>query len=492
MTDTLDARHSTGARTNSSLAMLENNNQFDTVIIGAGIAGLGAAHRLHQAGHSVLVLESSDRVGGAITTHCDGPRVLERGPSSFLSSGDAMLSLVDSLGLSPDILAMPLRDAKRYIYAGDRVCPVPMGPGSFFGTDLLSLKGKLRLMSEPFRKGRTDPEDESLEDFAKRRVGIEAVKRLLHPMICGVYAGDPAQLSAASVAGRFTNLEREYGSILKGFLKSAKKCKASQEKNPKPKAPKTICTIRGGLARIPQTIADRLKDRVLLNAEVMSIARSESTGDYAIELRCGEAPNTQVNARSVICATPVTVASQIIGTLSRKAADDLAKIPANRVCVVSTIYPKSSIPRTLDGFGFLVARDEPLRILGSLWYSSIFPEHADASEVILNQFVGGARHPEYVDLSDDELIALVREDLQRSLNIRQEPSTTYITRWTPAIAQPPVGHPSIVEAVQQELKQFPGLELAGNYLCGISMNDALVSGFKAAESTETYIQSKAA
>ncbi len=487
MLNTLNARQGSAAEASQETnAPSGDACETDVAIVGAGIAGLGAAFRLERSGQSILVLEEADRVGGSIITHSDSGRLIERGPSSYLSSGTEMVELVNSLDLGGEILEVPLREAKRYIYADGRVQPVPAGPGSFFGTGLLSWGGKLRLLSEPFRGPGKPVDDESLESFVERRVGKEAVARLLYPMVSGVYAGDPGELSACSVAGKLVSLEKEYGGIVRGFIKSRKRKKHGAESSPKKRIPKAICTLRGGLSKIPETIAKRLGERLRTRTRVVSVTRDSVSGKFTLESVSADGERRAIVAKAVLVATPVTGAAKLLQATAPQISACLERIPTNQVGVVTTVYRREDVRHALDGFGFLVARDENLRILGSLWYSSIFPENGPEGEVVLNQFVGGARFPERLQQSDAEIVKLVREDLSSALETTAEPIAEYLTRWSPAIAQPPVGHPQLVAEIDRELERLPGLALAGNYLCGISMNDALASGLNAAERVEAY------
>ena len=479
MLNSLNGRMPEPSAPSGSSSEKVEDRSVGAVIVGAGIAGLGAALQLERAGVSVLVLERSEWVGGSIVSLPDSGRVVERGPSSFLSSGSEMMALVESLGLDSDLIQVPLKEAKRYIYADSRVQPVPMGPGSFLTTSLLSFRGKLRLMSEPFRARGNEEGDESLESFARRRLGQEAVNRLLHPMIGGIYAGDPDALSATATAAKFVALEREHGSIIRGFIKGRKKSPVQPGTPPAKKPRKSICTIRGGLSRIPQTISEKLRGDVLLKTSVTSIVQDNESREYTLEAM-SPSGTVQVRTKALVVATPVTDAARLLSGVAPEVSVNLERIPVNRVGVVSTIYRRADVQHALDGFGFLVARHEDLRILGSLWHSSIFPEHCPADEVILTQFLGGARRPEDVDREDAEIVDTARGDLRQALGIEAQPVATYLTRWSPAIAQPPVGHPDIVKAIECELDSTPGLALAGNYLTGISMNDALASGLQAA------------
>lgn len=487
MINTLDARQWSTEATSDTNPPAGDPRETDIVIVGAGIAGLGAAHRLDSMGRSVLVLEEADRVGGSIVTLSDSGRLIERGPSSYLSSGAEMVELVKSLGLEGETIEVPLREAKRYIYADDRVQPVPSGPGSFFGTGLLSWSGKLRLLSEPFRGPGKPVDDESLESFVERRVGKEAVARLLYPMVSGVYAGDPGKLSASSVAGKLVNLEKEYGGIVRGFIKSRKRKKDGAEQSPKKRIPKAICTVRDGLSRIPEKIVEQLGERVCTRTRVVSVKRDAVSGKFLLETAGKSGERRAISAKAVLIATPVTGAVKLLQASASRVSVCLEQIPTNQVGVVTTVYRREDVRHTLDGFGFLVARGENLRILGSLWYSSIFPENGPDGEVILNQFVGGARFAERLQQSDEVIVEQVREDLRGALETTADPIAEYLTRWSPAIAQPPVGHPQLVEEIERELETVPGLALAGNYLCGISMNDSLASGLKAADRVEAYV-----
>src|SRR5262245_927452 len=102
--------------------------KFDSVIIGAGISGLVAAHRLKKLGREILLIERSERAGGVIHSHDVEGFLLEGGPNSMRGAHE-LLDLVEELHLTSDLVTAD-PGAPAYVYAGGRLQAVPMGPAA--------------------------------------------------------------------------------------------------------------------------------------------------------------------------------------------------------------------------------------------------------------------------------------------------------------------------------------------------------------------------
>ena len=192
----------------------------DVIIIGGGISGLSALHFLRQLHPdlSVTLYEADNRLGGTIgTDHVDGYS-LDWGPNGFLDREPLTLRLVDELGLKDVMEPANANVNNRFILRGNRLRSVPMSPPKFLASDILSVKGRLRVMWEPFASGPTDGVDESIYDFGRRRIGTEAADYLIQPMVSGVYGGVAQRLSLKSCSPIMDQMEREYGSLVKAMI----------------------------------------------------------------------------------------------------------------------------------------------------------------------------------------------------------------------------------------------------------------------------------
>jgi oxygen-dependent protoporphyrinogen oxidase len=445
---------------------------FDTVIIGAGISGLTTAYSLKQCGHNVLVLESSDHVGGVLQSVDADGFLLERGPNSLRGTHE-FLDLVDELQLSNELItANP--QAPAYVYFDQALHAVPMNPLALVKTKLLSTRAKLRLLREPFIAARREASEESLASFVRRRLGHEVLERLVAPFVSGVYAGDPERLSVQASFARLAELEASGGSIFSGALKAARAARANKNKPARSLRPFRLCSFRDGLQTLTEALAQALGESLWTEARVRSLAQiSDFKFELVIERRSGI---STVQTRSLVIATPAFAAAQLLQPLAPELSALLAEIPYTTIAAVPLAYRVEQVARALDGFGFLAPRGQGLRTLGSIWNTSLFPHRAPDSFVLTNNFIGGETERDAILLSDDELTRIVHRDLQTVLGITGEPHRLPITRWQRAIPQYNLGHAARVATIEALLQERPGLRLAGNYLHGIALGDLIRQG----------------
>jgi oxygen-dependent protoporphyrinogen oxidase len=441
-------------------------------VYGAGISGLTVAYRLHRAGVPVVLLEPSARIGGSLWTEDrDGYR-LEWGPNTFLSTSEALMALCDEIGLEP-VPANPSAK-KRYIYLNRHgLTPVPSDPVSFLKTPLFSLSGKLRLFSEPFQPAKTNSEDESVADFARRRLGSEFLDRLLGPFLTGVYAGDPESLSASAVLKRVADWERQSGSLLKGALATMQEKRRKRKgKTQSKKARYGLMSFDGGIETLTRHLAEQLPGgSIRLNR---TIERVERLGESGLRLCLAE--GEALDCSELVLAVTGYKAEPIIATLDEASAAILREIPYVPLAVVHLGIQTARLPRTLDGFGFLVPRTEGVETLGSIWASSLFPGRAPDGYALLSCFIGGALNPNLFSRNDDEIIQHVCQDMARMLGASQalQPQFQAILRHPRAIPQYVVGHNARIHALEARLAELaPRVYLAGNYLSGVSMGDCV-------------------
>jgi len=448
---------------------------FHTLVIGAGIAGLVAAYRLHRAGRAVLLIESGDRAGGIIRSQDAEGFLLERGPNSFRGTHE-LLDLIDEVGLAGDLVAADPR-APAYVYAGGALHAVPMSPPALIKTRLLSTAGKLRLLREPFVRPRREPGEESVASFVRRRLGPEVLERLVAPFVSGIYAGDPGQLSVQASFARLAALEVEGGSLLRGAWRAARRARAAGQTPARSLRPYRLCSFRGGLEQLPRALAAALGPSLLTGARV---TRLSADGHFALTILHQGAEHTH-SAANLIVATPAAAAAALLRGLAPEVADLVAPIPYVGLASVPLAYRVGQVARRLDGFGFLAPRGEGLRALGSVWNSSLFPGRAPDGWALLTSFVGGATDPEAVALGDEELARIVHSDLRRALGVEGEPRRLPVTRWERAIPQYPLGHAARVAQIEAALGSRSGLHLVGNYLRGVSLGDCVLQAARAAE-----------
>ena len=452
---------------------------FPVVVIGGGISGLACAYRLQQAGIPVRVLEAGSRPGGVIATReKDGFR-FELGPQSFLST-EPLLGLIDALGLKGQLVHANPR-APRYILAGGRLVLAPIAPPSLLTTPLFSARTKWRLFTEILRRTRPPAGDESIAAFVRRKFGDEVLKRLVAPFVSGIYAGDPERLSLRAAFPKLHEFEEQYGSVLRGAMKS----------RPAKSTPRSgLCSFRDGMGTLPKAIAARLGSALLLETSVSSLRHGKANGKPWFEVDITRHNHHEMlAANAVVMATPTDVTSQILHDLSDRFSPLFSRIEYAPVAVVSACYRREQIQQLREGFGFLVPRDEKLRVLGTVFNSSLFAGRAPEGMVCFTSFAGGAMDTKFCELSDEEIAETICGEVARVLGITGKPAMTNLHRYSRALPQYNLGHSQVVKSLEALTAAMPGLFLVGNYLTGPSIGACVEQAFRTAEAVRVHLAS---
>jgi oxygen-dependent protoporphyrinogen oxidase len=451
------------------------NSHRQVIVIGAGIAGLVCAYRLKSLGVDVLLIESSERVGGVMQSEVVDGYLIERGPNSSQGS-EELMALIEEIGLMGELLEGDPK-APAYVYFNRRLHAVPAGAGAFLKSKLLSAAGKLRILREPFIGKRTADDEESVFAFARRRIGREAAERMVAPFVSGIYAGDAEKISVQAAFPRLWNLEANYGGLIRGTIAKAREAKrakkaASDVLDKAAPTRRRLISFNDGMATLPLRLAALIGEDLLTGITDCRLRRADSAkGFVAAFNRNGLAQ--EVSADHVIVATPARAAASILQAASNELSQLLDGIYYPPLAIVYLAYDIASVRTPLDGFGFLVAPSEGLNILGCVWNSSLFAGRAPQGKTLLTVFIGGARRPDTARLPDAELVAAAHAELQNVLGITSGPAVVGITRWERAIPQYNLGHRDRVRRIEALLNETPGLHLAGNYLHGVSTGDVI-------------------
>lgn len=430
----------------------------DVIVIGAGLSGLAAAHRLQKNGVDVQVIERAPVAGGHMRTiQRDGWRY-ERGPNSFLGSAEALRKLAEDVGLTP-VAARPAA-SKRYLFLDGVLQSAPASPIEAIRTDLLPTSAKLRLLAEPLTGARPQ-ETDSVREFFEHRLGKEFTDRLVDAFVSGIYAGNISEMSMAAAFPKVFDAAVEHGSLMRAAV--------AMMRAPRGKpAVRGTFSFPGGLGDLPTELGAHLENRLHLGV------------DTPLTLTGGRWSAAGITAPIVLLATPSWAAAPIVAKTSPELAARLSEIPYSPVAGVHLLFRRDTIEHPLDGFGFLAPKREGLRILGCIWSSALF-DVCTPYGTALTCMVGGAHHPQTVSLSDEELVKGVQSDLARTMNIMSDPVDFAIVRHSHAIAQFGRNHVRLRSEIRRLASEVPGLILGGSYLDGVSMNDAVVGGEAAAD-----------
>ncbi len=461
-------------------------------IVGGGISGLSAAWRLHterQRGAELecVLYEASSRLGGVLVTERVDDCLVEAGPDSFLSEKSWSLDFCRELGLGDQLIGSNDAERKTYILVNNRLVPIPDGlqfmvptrilPILF--TPLFSWGAKLHMVQEYFYRPPNGAagRDPSVAEMVERHFGPEMVERLADPLLAGVYGGDAASLSAAAVLPRFVDMEKRYGSLSRAMLAARKqRAEAAKQNGQQPPAPRPLFTsLRGGMQQLVDAIVPRLGTMARTNAPVAGVLRRSQA--WQVVPQHGPAEDFD----SVILAVPAYAAAAMLQTCSPPLAEELAEIPYSSSLTVALGYNRSDLAAMPPGFGFLVPRSEGRRIMALTFVHTKFPHRAPPDRAIIRVFLGGSRDPEALSLEDEEILAIVQQELADILGLRATPRFARLYRWDRAMAQYASGHLRRMERLDQLKRSLPGLELAGNAYRGIGVPDCIASGLSAAD-----------
>ncbi len=450
----------------------------EAIVVGGGITGLAVAASLAERGRSVLLLEGSPRVGGTIVSERSDGYLIEWGPHSVLASAGPVFRLARAVGLADDWERAAKTARKRWVMRGGRLRALPTGPLGILTSTALPLSGRLRLLAEPFVRSRS-PDEETVAEFFRRRFGASVVEHLADPFVGGVYGGLPEELELATAFPRLARLEDESRSVLIGALRDART--SAPEDAPTRRG---TFTLREGMEQLPRAIAahlDRLGVEMRLGSPVTEL------GQRGGRWQVGNAESEEgerCSAKSLVIATPAAVAGSLLSSTDPELATLVGEIPTASLALVSLGIDCHRIPGPLDGFGFLAPRGGPLRILGAIYDSSVFPSHAPEGKALITVFIGGRRRPGDLELGDAALAELAVVDLGRALGGSIEPARVAVRRWRGAIPQLVRGHRRRVDRIRARLTGLPGLALAGGWLGGVSMSGCIESAERAVSDLE--------
>jgi len=448
------------------------------VVIGGGISGLAAAHRLIELGHAnVTLLEASGRLGGTIQTeHRDG-FLLERGPDSFISEKPEALALAKRLGLESQLIQTNETFRRSFIVRNGRLRAVPEGfqllaPSRmwpFITSDIFSLAGKARMAADLFLPRKSTNGDESLASFVRRRLGQEALARMAQPMVGGIYTADPETLSLRATLPRFLDMEQKHRSLILAMLRQSR----AQKTGTSGARYSLFLSFDHGMQVLVDALA-RINTNILLNTRAQRL-----TFDQGWTVITDK--NEQLGADAVCLAVPAFIAASLVSDVDTRLADKLRAIKYASTATINFGYRRSAIKHPLNGFGFVVPVIEKRSLIACTFSSVKFADRAPNDHVLLRAFAGGALQPEIFALDEATMATRVEADLRELLGISEEPLFVEVAKWERSMPQYEVGHLDRMNEIDTLAAKIPGLALAGNSYRGAGIPDCIRSAEAAAE-----------
>ncbi len=453
-------------------------------VLGGGISGLAAANKILELAQrrgiavDLTLYERSERLGGCVQTVRTGGLVMETGADSVLIDKPAGAALLQRLGLEQRIVdVQPQFKGARIVHAG-RLHRIPSHFRLFAPTSLpallrsgiFSAKGIARAAMEPFVRARQSNDDESLASFVTRRFGREVLDRLAQPLIGGIYSADPRRLSMNATLPQFVQLERQYGSILRGMR--------TQRAKPTPR----LVSLREGLGAIVDALSATLGDAVRTGAEAIALERDAE--GWAIAF----ADSRRAHADAIVFALPAYASGTLLRRYDGRLGELLGGIRYNSIATVTLAYASDAARLLPSSTGFIVPFVEGRAITAATFSSQKYPGRAPAGISLLRAFAGGALQPDLLDLDDEELIRATRGEFSKFMRLGDDPQHCLVTRWVRFLPEYAAGHLEVIHEAQRRIARFPGLALAGSAYHGVGIPDCIKSGETAAESVFGYIR----
>lgn len=419
------------------------------VVVGGGIAGLTAAHRLLADGHEVIVLEGSDRAGGKLRTESVGDVALDVGAESILATRPEAVELCRELGLD----AVPPATTAAAIWTRGALRPLPRTVlGIPCNIDEAVASGIVESVDR--RAVRLPDADISIAEYVRERAGADVLDRLVEPLLGGVYAGRADNLSLA-VAGERLRL---LGPDPVG---------AAAEVAPAPGP--VFAGLTGGVGTLATVLAERLDVRLHTTA----VALERDAGRWVVRSNRGDEP-----ADAVVVATPPPASARLLAEVAPRSAYELADVELASVAIVTLVFDREL---DLPGSGFLVPAIDGRAVKGATVSSNKWDWLRHDDRTVLRASLGRAGDTGLLQVSDSELVQLALSDLAAAVGRLPAPAATHVQRWGGGLPQYAVGHLDKVVAIEAEISTLPGLELCGAAYRGVGIAAVVAGAVAAAE-----------
>ena len=431
----------------------------------------------------------TERIGGYL---------VETGADSFITNKPWAVDLCRRLGLQDRLIpteetfrgALVLRNGKPVAVPEGFQLLSPAKVWPVLKTPIFSLRGKLRMGLEYFLPRRASEEDESLADFVRRRFGKEALDRLVQPLVGGIYTSDPEKLSLKATLPQFVEMERTHRSLIRATRLKAKTAKTrgtAVDQTASGARYSLFATPKEGISELLEALRQRVEAEANISLET-PVQSLHPEPDQTWRLVLGDGSVRTFDA--VVLALPAYRAAELLRDTDDPLAESLSEIEYASTAIVVSGHKLSDIAHPLDSFGLVIPAIEHRRILAVSFTSRKFPGRAPAGCVQLRTFIGGAMQPELLELTDEEIVQLVREELRELLGVAGEPDFVRVARWNRAMPQYHLGHLDRIEKIEERVKNWPGLELAGNAYRGVGIPDCIHSGETAGESVIQFLLQK--
>ncbi|QZE15693.1 protoporphyrinogen oxidase [Halosquirtibacter laminarini] len=443
-------------------------DSYEIVILGAGISGMSTAAFLQSKGKKPLILEKRDKVGGVLSSKEIDGYTFDFAANSTVEKYESFFKLIQWAGIEKDLLIANRNASKKYLYRDHQIHALD-GPLSYIFTKLLSFRTKLRVLKEPFIAARQSGEDESMADFVKRRFGQEFLDYTLNPLVAGVYAGDPKDLSMQAAYPNMAEMETKHGSVIMGSYHTLKENKKAYKKG-KYRPSRNIMSFKRGLNQIPRGIAKKISPQLFLKSEVLEIIPID--GKYQIKYM-KEGKEFSLIAEKIISTLPAYVLSSLMKDIDKNLSTELSKIYYPPVGTLNLGFHKEQIGKDLDSFGFLVPEKGNLNFLGALWSSTIFDNRAPKDHASFTLYLGGSRNREILQSDLKKWVSIATKQFSEIMEIEGEPKTKCFKLYEKAIPQYNLGYMNFKKYLDRFHETNNNFIISGNFIGGNSISDCI-------------------
>ena len=433
-------------------------------VVGAGIAGLSAAYRLKSRGVRVVVYESADRAGGVIRTERRDGYLADLGPNSLAAPNSATAALLADLGLTASVLPASPEAGHRFVVRRNRLAALPASPPELLTTRLLSNAAKLAVFGEPLVETGDGLVEESIAGFVRRRFNQEILDYVANPMVAGLFAGDPEQLSMRHALPRLYAMEQAHGSVIKGLLQRGRR-RGAEEATPGDGA---LLSLRDGLQELADALTRDLGSAIRLRSAVTQLRSGPKGWTVGAAFQASELYDAVILTAPAHCADDID-----LGLDGGERLKTVASIPYPPVAVLALGFRRGEVSHPLDGYGFLVPEVERKHVLGALFSSTLFAGRAPEGHVLITAFVGGVRNPDLANADLSTLTARVLDDLRSLVGARGEPTFRAAQLWPKAIPQYTLSHGRFRDIMDDVERRNPGLAIAGACRDGVALGDVI-------------------
>jgi oxygen-dependent protoporphyrinogen oxidase len=445
----------------------------NTIIIGGGLSGLIVAHKLklNSPNNRFAILEKSPDTGGVIRSFQEDGFLAEIGPHGFLDNCQESRELLAETGLDRESVKAPLSSFVRYVCMNGRLMMIPQSPMKIIKAPLIPWRDKFRVLGDIFREPLEG--EPTVAKWADYRFG-KALLPYIDAVFTGTYAGDYNELKIDAVMPGVRALEKQYGSVIRGVIAKARAAKKKNSSGKKLEMP-AMTSFPEGMQRLPLKLSELLVhgEELFLNAPATRLRKTQRGWSV-------DTPDTTFHGENLVVALPVNQALDLLSGIDSSLP--LRQIPEAWIATVVFGFEGATLP---PGFGFLIPEVEKRFTLGTLFSSNMFPNRAPAGTIVFETLVGGKRHPERLQLDDQELIKRSLADIRGLLDLPPTPTFTRVLRPHGGIPQLEAGYPELLNWRNNLVQNREGLFICGFGWDGIGINDMVKTATLTADMINT-------